>query len=158
MTVNGEAAGSLRFNGMADTWYARGLKVTLQAGVNTLAITNEDGQLAIDYLDVSEDAVNVAIESDETAEGLPRAFALAQNYPNPFNPQTRIAYALPEAVHVHLDLFDFAGRRIATLVDGLQAAGAYAVTFDAGTLASGVYLYRIRAGAFIQTRRMILIK
>ncbi len=158
MTVNGEAAGSLRFNGMADTWYARGMKVTLQAGVNTLAITNEDGQLAIDYLDVSEDAVNVAIESDETAEGLPRAFALAQNYPNPFNPQTRIAYALPEAVHVHLDLFDFAGRRIATLVDGLQAAGAYAVTFDAGTLASGVYLYRIRAGAFIQTRRMILIK
>jgi hypothetical protein len=98
---------------------------------------------------------------------LPRAFALGQNFPNPFNPSTTIRYRVPagagEALHVTLDVFDLRGRRVCTLVDAERAAGEYAVQWNGRgergeSLASGVYLYRIHAGDFEATRRMMLLK
>jgi hypothetical protein len=88
----------------------------------------------------------------------PAAFALSQNYPNPFNPSTQITYTLKDAAEVTLEVFDAAGRLAATFAHGLQSAGRHQVTFDAKGLESGVYFYRLRAGSFTQTKRMLLVQ
>jgi hypothetical protein len=93
---------------------------------------------------------------DEAA--LPEAFSLEAAYPNPFNPVTTLRYALPDAATVRLVVYDLLGREVARLVEGVQQAGYHAVAFDGARLASGVYLYRLEAGAFVQTRRMTLVK
>ena len=85
-------------------------------------------------------------------------FRLNQNYPNPFNPSTTITYVIPEQNDVRLDVISINGQRVATLVDENQHAGEHRVTFDASGLASGVYLYRLQAGSFTKTERMVLVK
>ena len=91
---------------------------------------------------------------DET----PLTFELNQNYPNPFNPATTITYTVPEARKVSLAVYNLLGQRVAVLVNELQPSGVHAVTFDASRLASGVYFYQLRAGDFVQTKKMLLIK
>ena len=89
----------------------------------------------------------------------PVAFSLEQNYPNPFNPSTQIRFTLGATETVNLAVYDMLGRKVASLVSGRTLpAGAHAVSFDASDLASGIYVYRMEAGSFSQTRRMILIK
>ena len=89
---------------------------------------------------------------------LPGAYVLASNYPNPFNPSTEIRFALPEASAVSLVIYDVMGREVERLLDKTLEAGYHEVRWDATGLPSGVYLYRIEAGSFTQTRRMALIK
>ena len=94
--------------------------------------------------------------------GLPQGFALGQNYPNPFNPGTVIPYQLATDGYVRLEVFNLLGQRVATLVDGEQLAGAYAVPWDARDaagygVAAGVYIYRLTAGGESATRRMVLV-
>lgn len=96
--------------------------------------------------------------SATVSDMLPTEFSLSANYPNPFNPTTTISYSIPELTEVRLDVFDVMGRRVATLVNTQQAPGAYTANFNAAGLASGVYVYRLQAGAFMQTRSMMLIK
>ncbi len=93
----------------------------------------------------------------------PVAFQLAQNYPNPFNPTTSIRFDLPEPTQVRLDVYDMMGRRVTTLIDGQYAAGKHEATWDAradsgSPVASGIYLYRLRAGSFEAVGRMLLMK
>lgn len=94
----------------------------------------------------------------------PTLFSLAQNYPNPFNPSTIVQYQLAQASEVKLELFDALGRKVATLVNARQSAGTYSYTLNAAqfNLASGVYLYRLQAGAlnqtFSETRKMLFLK
>jgi len=89
---------------------------------------------------------------------LPSAFALLQNYPNPFNPSTTIRFALPGRAHVVLALFNMLGQHVATLVNGDVDAGKHEVKFDGANLASGVYYYRIQAGSFVQTKKLLLLR
>ena len=99
-----------------------------------------------------------AITRVKSSQAVPAGFVLEQNYPNPFNPTTIISYRLATNTLVALKVYDMLGREIKTLVNERQAAGAHSVTFDAGTLASGVYFYRIQAGIFTQTKELVLSK
>ena len=92
------------------------------------------------------------------SEALPTTYALAQNHPNPFNPTMEIRFQLPEAVAASLVVYDVTGREVRRLVEGVLPAGVHRVRFDAAVLPSGVYLYRLTAGAFTETRRMVLLK
>ncbi|MFH1195790.1 MAG: T9SS type A sorting domain-containing protein [bacterium] len=106
-------------------------------------------------------------------ESLPTKFELFQNYPNPFNPTTIIRYALPTVEtgypdksgqvipslqHVTLKIYDILGNEVATLVNDTKEPGVYQVEFDASNLSSGVYFYKLTAGEFVQTRKLLLLK
>ena len=89
---------------------------------------------------------------------LPTEFRLSQNYPNPFNPSTMINYTLPASSRVVLKVYDVLGREVRTLVDQYQAGGYYNVVFDASNLPSGLYFYRINAGTYSATKKLMLVK
>lgn len=88
----------------------------------------------------------------------PDGFELSQNYPNPFNPSTVISYQLPVSGFVTLKVFDMLGNEVATLVNQEKSAGGYEMTFDAAGLTSGVYFYRLQAGNYVETKKMLLVK
>jgi Ca-activated chloride channel family protein len=90
--------------------------------------------------------------------GLPLKFALLQNYPNPFNPATRIEYEVAHKERIILTVFDLLGRVVALLVDDVREPGRYAVQFDGAGLASGTYFCRMEAGAFVETRTLLLLR
>ena len=100
-----------------------------------------------------------AVEESRDDAGLPQRFSLRQNYPNPFNPRTTIVYELPDACDVRLEIFSVAGQRVATLVRARRPAGVHRQVWDSrGSMASGVYICRLTAGAFTATRRMLLLE
>lgn len=91
-------------------------------------------------------------------KGLSRELKLFQNYPNPFNPTTKIDFAIPQSSFVNLKVYDILGREVATLVYEQKPAGSYDVKFNAAALSSGIYFYKIQAGSFVETKKMILLK
>ncbi len=93
-----------------------------------------------------------------SGEPVPTVFFMDQNYPNPFNPKTTLAYGLPEDVHVSLVVYDVLGREVATLVNEMQQAGFKSVEFDASTLSSGMYFYKLVAGSFTDLQKMVVAK
>jgi hypothetical protein len=101
---------------------------------------------------------SIVTSVERIEDAVPREFRLDQNYPNPFNPSTTIRFALPLSEYVTLTVYDLMGRKVATLIDDSFEPGEYAVVFDAAGIASGMYIYRIQAGAQVTTRRMILLK
>jgi hypothetical protein len=92
----------------------------------------------------------------------PQTFDLSQNFPNPFNPSTVISYQLPVNSQVTLKVYDMLGKEVATLVNGEMKAGKYQVSFATNTgtvgLSSGVYIYRLQAGSFVSTKKLVLMK
>ncbi|MBE7475147.1 MAG: T9SS type A sorting domain-containing protein [Ignavibacteriota bacterium] len=113
-----------------------------------------------EYLPIGQAGSNeIEVEVDFT----PKEFVLFQNYPNPFNPNTVIRFEIPgqarnDNVLVTLKIYDILGNEIVTLVNEEKQSGVYEVEFDASSLASGMYLYKLQAGSFIQTKKMILTK
>jgi len=118
-------------------------------GQGTNGLTGDDEGFLI--------AVN-GISAVEENQNYPDGFSLDQNFPNPFNPSTTINFSIPNEELVLLKVFNSLGEEVAELVNESKPAGNYSVPFDASGLASGIYLYKIIAGGFIQTRKMILVK
>jgi hypothetical protein len=100
----------------------------------------------------------VATESISEGSALPTEFSLFQNYPNPFNPTTTIRYALPKGAKVVLVVYDVLGRKTMELVNETKAAGFYEVSLNASRLASGTYLYRLQAGEYVETKKLVVVK
>lgn len=120
--------------------------------IKQLAMGDRSGILYFD--DLQKDAVTSTDEED----GMPETFSLSQNYPNPFNPVTTISYTLPEAADVKLTIYNALGEEAAIIVNAYQQSGSYRVSFDAADLPSGVYFYRIQAGEFVESKKMMLLK
>ena len=100
----------------------------------------------------------VVVGVNDPTSQLPSEFRLAQNYPNPFNPTTSITFDMPAAGNVELKIYDILGKEVTTLVSGNMNAGTHVVPFDASTLASGVYIYKLTSGSFSDSKKMVLIK
>lgn len=98
------------------------------------------------------------VDVQERLPNAPRQFSLSQNYPNPFNPTTTIQFRVPRSEFVTLKIYDLLGREMTTLVNDRKSPGKYSITWNAMGFASGVYLYRIQAGNFHETRRLVLLR
>jgi hypothetical protein len=94
---------------------------------------------------------------DDHSENLPANYNLSA-YPNPFNASTSISYTLAEQSEVVLDVYDILGRRVSSLYDGVQGAGSHSLIWDADGFSSGVYFYRLTAGEFEESQKMMLVK
>ena len=104
------------------------------------------------------DRSQVVTDVNEEVNIQPEQYSLEQNYPNPFNPTTSIRYQVSSIAQVTLKVYDILGNEVARLVNEDKPVGSYEVDFDASQLSSGIYLYKLTAGNFIETRKMILIK
>ena len=98
----------------------------------------------------------IGVENNNS--NIPKDYSLSQNYPNPFNPQTSIKFTLPKRENVTLKVYNVLGAEIKTLAEGIHNAGEYNLIFDGSDLSSGIYLYRLTAGGFTKTRKMMLVK
>jgi len=102
--------------------------------------------------------IDIISTVEELLGGIPTEFDLNQNYPNPFNPSTIIKYAVPESSPVSIRIYDLTGQEVTVLVNEVKQAGTYELEFNAENLASGVYIYRMIAGSFVQVKKMSLLK
>jgi len=119
-------------------------------------VGNDGNSMGLDGIKLEDK--EVATDIDDEFIDTPKDFVLHQNYPNPFNPTTTIEYGLPSSAEVRLTVYNVMGQEVATLVNQRQSAGTHSVNFDASRLSSGMYLYRIEAGEFTQTRKLMLVK
>jgi cytochrome c peroxidase len=127
--------------------------------LGNLGLTSEEEDDIIAFLKTLTDGYIIPITNiNQIGTEVPTQFRLNQNYPNPFNPTTKIKYGLPKETYVKLVVYDMLGREIKVLVNETQKAGVYEATFNASSLASGVYFFRLITDGFIETKKMILMK
>ena len=127
-----------------------------EAGQNFTGISKKDNNLITSGF--LANYFRVLTDVNDKENSIPNKFGLSQNYPNPFNPTTRIKYEISSKEQVILKVYDILGREVTTLVNKEQLAGKYEVTFNASNLASGIYLYVLKAGAFYQAKKLVLLK
>jgi hypothetical protein len=141
------------YNRRTTAWYMDSVDASYKASVN-LAAAASDGKVIGSTLWSFQGVTGI----EKTTSQVPEKFALDQNYPNPFNPSTTLEYSISKSARIVLEVFNVLGESIERLVDQELAPGTYRTTFDASRLSSGVYLYRLTAGDFVQTKKMILMK
>jgi N-acetylneuraminic acid mutarotase len=153
-----------RFNTQTNTWSSLGTGSSngVNGEVRALAVVGNEvvvggiftlaGGIASTFIARWNSGTSRVEQLSPTA---PKTFLLEQNYPNPFNPSTTIRYQLPVASEVKLEVYDVLGKKIATLVNERQSAGSYQVVWNASGLSSGTYFYRLQAGSFVETKKMI---
>jgi hypothetical protein len=98
------------------------------------------------------------ISSVKDEVGFPNSYSISQNHPNPFNPSTTIRFQVPNSSFLNLKVYDVLGNKVATLVNEEKPPGSYEVSFNAAGLSSGIYFYKLQAGSFIETKKMLLLK
>lgn len=157
----------LRTSDGGQTWYAQ--QIPSYGVLRSIAFIDANRGIAVGDSGaiITTTTGGEVLSVDEPVQvPLPQAYRLRQNYPNPFNPSTTIEFELPRASHVTLRVFNILGQHIATLVDELRSAGTHTLAWDAGSLPSGVYLYRLSArgpgirpdGNYTETKKMILVR
>jgi hypothetical protein len=133
--------------------------IKLNSADNTLVFWSQDlggfGYVGSELWCTFNSGIPTGVEDKEIT---PSDFSLSQNYPNPFNPTTEINYSIPAFRNVVIKVYDVLGKEVATLVNEEKPAGSYEVQFDASKLSSGIYLYKLQAGSFVKTKKMILMK
>ncbi len=137
-------------------------QIVVIAEIAAGAINGVTRMMAIDilkyYSKIAQFLYDNSVGVEDNIITLPNEYKLLQNYPNPFNPTTKINYQIPELSFVTLKVYDVLGSEVATLVSEEKPFGSYEVEFDATILSSGIYFYRLQAGSFVETKKMILIK
>jgi hypothetical protein len=132
--------------------------------VTSMTFTNDSTGWAVGWGGKIFKTTNGGVWVTQIGSEVPAKYSLQQNYPNPFNPVTKIKFDIQKSVVssqnsvVTLKVFDITGKEVATLVNEKLNPGTYEVTFDGGNLSSGIYFYQLRAGEFIKTKKLILLK
>lgn len=153
-----------RYSPLSNTAAADTFRATLMVAAVSFGfgkdLRNDFRNLNFPISDLVYNELNNSVTSiyEERNKALPAAFILKQNYPNPFNPTTVICYRLSVNVHVKLSIFDILGKEMATLVDEKEAAGDYAVQWNANSMPSGIYFCRLQTGSFTELKKLILLK
>ncbi|GEM_PF-3153912 len=124
--------------------------LTIKGNIEVVEVLGADEEAQAVHLNI--------VNRNADNSNLPTDFALEQNYPNPFNPVTEISFSLPVASDVKLDVYNIMGQKVASLAEGQFEAGRHSIKWDASTSASGIYFYRIKAGEFVESRKMLLLK
>jgi uncharacterized repeat protein (TIGR01451 family) len=132
--------------------------ITMAANGNSVNLSGTSSGDQWNFADNKIITVQNTTAITDTRPATPNGFELKQNFPNPFNPVTKINYSLDKSGNVQLSVYDALGKTIATLVDGFQTTGSYAVDFNGAALESGVYVYRLNLGNKTISKRMMLIK
>jgi N-acetylmuramoyl-L-alanine amidase len=149
--ANDPVFGWVNGNGVLDgSLYVDSFQLTWAQGKPTTGFIVFD-----DFRIVRKSVVSV---DDENADFIPNQYRLEQNYPNPFNPSTVIQFGLPNPGYITLKIFNILGEEVATLVDGELIAGTHTIEWNAGTVASGIYFYRLQADAYTETKKMLYLK
>ena len=152
------------YDGLKSDWVTEEINLSAYAGksikirfeLRTDSGLDKDGWY-LDDINIYSYAAVTAVSP--VNNDLPKEFSLEQNYPNPFNPVTEIRYAIPSAERVSLKVFNVLGKEVAVLVNSeYRSAGFYKVAFNASSLPSGTYIYRLEAGANVTSKKLILIK
>ncbi|HXG37837.1 MAG TPA: T9SS type A sorting domain-containing protein [Bacteroidota bacterium] len=152
------SGGIFRSTNNGDTW------TVLNAGIidsvrNVVAILQTPaGYLWISVSGLVYRSINPLVSVRQEAREVPVSFWLGQNYPNPFNPNTTVQFALPSSSSVSLKVFDSIGREVATILDDRLSAGRYKVEWNAQPFASGTYFYRLQAGSFVETKKLVVLR
>lgn len=152
-----DASGSYTIQGVSQGSYTLTASITQYSSQQqTTTYDPSSGSTTVNNFTMQPSTTVTGVSS--LPSDLPTKFVLQNNYPNPFNPSTVIAFSVPFATHVRLDVYNILGQRVAELVNKDLNAGSYQYSFNANSLSSGVYLYRIQANGFTSTKKMILSK
>ncbi|MGD1045976.1 MAG: T9SS type A sorting domain-containing protein [Bacteroidota bacterium] len=144
-----------QYSGSGTVWYVRGPATNTTTHVATsYAGVNPNGVWTV----ADASILTVTGVSTPSTSGIPEKFFVDQNYPNPFNPATNIQFGLPKEDFVTVKVYNIMGQEVATLFAGNKSAGVHTLHFDASSFSSGVYLYRIQAGRFVEVKRMLFMK
>ena len=156
---NGRDEWLARYNGPGNST-DRAVAITMAPASNDGAVyvtgwSSREGWSVFTTIKYTQD-IHTSVSDNQN--NITYSYALAQNYPNPFNPSTKIGYALPAASHVALTIYNFLGQKVGTLVDEIQQAGKFEIEWNASGLPSGIYVYRLQAGDFIKSQKLLLLK
>ena len=155
-STDGNQIWTARYDGPDNYPVDNAIAIALDDSRNVIVAGFSKGTFGSIYTTIKYIQIPVSVE--EQGVNMPRFYNISQNYPNPFNPTTTIKYALPKSGEVLLAIYDLLGGEVTRLVDGEQSEGYHTVTWDASKVASGIYFYRLQAGDFVQTRKMVLLK